>query len=173
MAKEKRIDSAAFQRIMREKTSFAESLRAHQDEKQSVLNEVVKEVRRVKAGAMSKRSFNVSMFRMRKEISRLDTAIRSDIKGVSSASIRSNKLAHRQSPRSFRISTTGVRSFARKRVKRRRAVEKAVTKVRKRTVARRATRRRRTARRTTARRRTVARRTTRRRASRTVTRGKR
>ena len=154
MVKEKRIDPEVFQRMMKEKTAHAEALRTHQDEKQSVLNGIEREIRRVRGGAMARQTFNASMPRMKKELSRLDAAIRRDILGVSSVSQRTNQLAQRQSPRSFRISSRGISTVTRKKTKRRGTIRRAATKTRKTTSARRTTRR--TARSTT--RRTAARR---------------
>ena len=142
MVKEKRMDQSDFATILKEKTALAESIRAHQEEKQSVIDRFNDQVRMYRTGRISKTALSASIPKVRKEFQRLDKAIRADIKSIGSVSRRAAKFAERQTPFSLIISTKGVHRSAKRKATRRKATRRSARRTTaRRTTARRARRR--------------------------------
>jgi len=112
MAIEKKMDESDFSEIVKEVTAVGEMIRTHQDEKQSVMNDFVREKDRYRKGKISKKALDSSAKKVNKELSKIDHAIRKDIRSLASVANQTKKFAAKQAPRTFRASVSGVSGSA-------------------------------------------------------------
>jgi len=108
MAKTKKMDEADFAKMVKEITAVAEMIRTHQDEKQSVLDDFEKEKKRYLSGKISKKAFNSSVKKVNKELSKLDSGIRSGIKKAEVLARRISGFSERQRPKMYSVKLTGI-----------------------------------------------------------------
>lgn len=114
MAKSKKMDESDFQKIVKDITVYAESIRSKQNEKQTVMNSFDIERKRFKSGKISRTGLNASLPKIRKEINRLDKNIRTDIQKLQSTANRVKDFAARQSPEKHKVSPKGISSGKKK-----------------------------------------------------------
>jgi len=108
MATEKTMNESDYAKIVKELAACGELIRTHQDEKQAALDEFDKELQRFKAGKLSQKALASSVKKVNGELSKLDRALRNDIRRVSSVSSRARSMANRQAPRHIRVSMKGT-----------------------------------------------------------------
>ena len=109
MAIEKKMDEYSYEDIVKELSAVGELIRSHQNEKQSVMNDFDKERQRFHAGIISRSALASSIPNVRKLLGDLDKAIRQDIRDIHKIALRTQKFADRQSPKSFRVTLSGLR----------------------------------------------------------------
>lgn len=130
MVTEKEMNQSNFGKIAKEINAFAEVIRSRQDQKQVIIDDFNKECKRYKAGKISKAALASSVPRVRKELQRLNSEIRRNIRNLNRTADRARRFSARQSPKNFRVSLSGVSSASAK--KRHRTHKKKVaTKTRK------------------------------------------
>lgn len=110
MASEKKLDETAFGAIAKEITAFGELVRTHQDEKQAAMDEFDKERERYHIGKISKKALISSVTKINKELKRIDNLIRKDISNLVKTTQQARKFGLKQTPRSFRVSLSGIKS---------------------------------------------------------------
>jgi len=109
MPQEKHMDESEFSKIVKELAAVGELIRTHQEEKQAALDEYDKEMQRYKGGKLSKKALASSVKKVNNELSKLDKALRNDIKRAGSVANRAKQTAGRQAPRHLRVSMAGVK----------------------------------------------------------------
>lgn len=109
MPTEKHMDESEFSKIVKELAAVGELIRTHQEEKQAALDEFDKEMERYKAGKISKKALASSVKKVNGELSKLDRALRADIRRVGSVANRARSTATRQAPKHLRVSMAGVK----------------------------------------------------------------
>ena len=117
MVKTKRMNESAFAKIVREANAVGETIRSHQDEKQSVMNDFIKEKKRYSAGKISKKTLASSAKKSNNEIKVLDKDIRKAIEKVGVILNQAKKFVARQKPKIVRASLVGVRAPKKKKKK--------------------------------------------------------
>ena len=118
MAEEKKLDEAAFAKIVKELAAHGELIRTRQNEKQAVLDHFDSERQSYLHGKISRKAFQSSMRKINKELASLDKSIRDSIKNSTLASKRARKMLARQSPKHFRAKMSGIRTVGKKKAKR-------------------------------------------------------
>lgn len=108
MATEKEMNQTGFIKIAKEINAYAEMIKSRQNQKQVMMNDFDKERERYKAGKISKASLAASVPRVRKEVQRLNNEIRKNISNLHHAADRAKKFATSQTPKSFKISLSGI-----------------------------------------------------------------
>ena len=116
MATEKEMNQSEFEKIAKELTAYAETIRLRQDQKQTAINDFGKERKRYQGGKISKKALASSVPRIRKELQRLNKDIRKNINNLNRISERTKLFAQRQAPKSFRVSLSGISGMAKKKV---------------------------------------------------------
>ena len=119
MVTEKKMDELSYEDIVKELSADGELLRAHQNEKQSVLNDFDSERKRYHTGVISKSALSTSVPMVRKMVRDLDKAIRQDIRNIHKIALKTQKFAERQAPKPFHVALSGIK-FGNKKSKRRR-----------------------------------------------------
>lgn len=114
MAKEKRMNQSSYDKIVKELTSFGELISAHQDEKQSVMNDLYKEVKRFRTGKISRKALASSVPRVNLELNKIDKQIRSRITSIGKTLKKLRRFANNQRPKKFRATMAGVRTHSKK-----------------------------------------------------------
>ena len=119
MVTEKKMDELSYEEIVKELSATGELLRAHQNEKQSVLNDYDGERKRFHNGIIAKTALSSSVPMVRKMVRDLDKAIREDIRNIHKIAVKTQKFADRQAPKAFKVTLSGIK-FGGKKSKRRR-----------------------------------------------------
>jgi hypothetical protein len=109
MPEEKHMDESEYAKIVKELAAVGELIRTHQEEKQAALDEFDKEVERYKGGKISKKALASSVRKVNGELSRLDKALRNDIRRAGSVANRARSMANRQAPKHLRVSMVGLK----------------------------------------------------------------
>jgi len=128
MAKTKKMNESAFAKIVREVNAVGETIKTYQDEKQSVMNDFIREKKRFISGKISRATLASSAKKANKEIKVLDRDIRKAIKRVGVIVGQAKEFVSKQVPKTIRASLAGVRA-PKKKIKKK--VKKARKKVRK------------------------------------------
>lgn len=115
MAKEKRMNPAGFENIAKEITAFAEIIRAKQDQKQTMIRDFAKEKKRYLSGKISKKALAASAPKFRKELQRINSEIKKNVKSLHSVAEKTKRFAAGQFPKDFRVSLSGITSVGKKR----------------------------------------------------------
>ena len=110
MVTEKTMNQTEFEKIAKELSAFAETIRTRQDQKQTAIDDFGREVERYHAGKISKKALASSVPRVRKELQRLNKDIRRNIVNLNRIADRTRKFAVRQAPKTFRVTMGGVQS---------------------------------------------------------------
>jgi hypothetical protein len=108
MATEKEMNQSGFIKIAKEINAYAEVIKSRQNQKQVIMNDFDKERERYKSGKISKVSLASSVPRVRKELQRLNDEIRRNITHLHKAADRAKKFATSQTPKSFKVSLSGI-----------------------------------------------------------------
>ena len=119
MATEKEMNQSSFAKIAKEVNAYAEVIRSRQDQKQVIIDDFNKERKRYQAGKIAKKTLTSSIPRVRRELQRLNTEIRKNIKNLNSTAEKIKKFSARQSPKNFRVSVSGIASSGNKKKKHR------------------------------------------------------
>ena len=131
MAQAKKMNEAAFAKLVKEFHAVGELIRARQDEKQAIIDAFNLEKKRYSAGKLSKKALESSVKKTNKEFARLDKELRRQIAKVNAIGTAAKKLASKQAPKVFRSKTTGI-SLPKKKSKKK--VKKRVVKRKKKAV---------------------------------------
>lgn len=108
MAQSKKMNEAAFAKIVKELDSIGEVILTRQNEKQSVMDDFDKEIARYKKGQISEATVKSSIKKTNAELLRLDKSIRDAIVKVGKNAIKSKEFAARQKPKVFRANLSGL-----------------------------------------------------------------
>lgn len=108
MPEEKKMNESDYAKIVKELAACGELIRTHQDEKQAALDEFDKELDRFKSGKISQKALASSVRKVNNELSKIDKALRNDIRRVASVSSHARSMANRQAPRHIRVSMKGI-----------------------------------------------------------------
>ena len=114
MAKEKLMNQDAYEKIVKELTSYAELIRTRQNEKQSAMDSFDREVKRYRKGRISRKALASSVRRVNKELQKLDKEIRKGIADVKKTAKKVVSFASRQSPKKEKATMVGARSSGRR-----------------------------------------------------------
>ena len=128
MAKTKRMNESAFAKIVREANAVGETIRTYQDEKQSVMNDFIREKKRFANGKISRATLASSAKKTNKEIKVLDKDIRKAIEKVGAIANQAKKFVSRQRPKTIKASLAGVKGPKKKKKKVKKAVKKKAKK---------------------------------------------
>lgn len=109
MAQSKKMNEAAFAKLVKELNSVGEFILTKQNEKQSVMDDFEKERARFKSGKISEASLVSSSKKVNLELERLDKGIREAILKVGKISSDSKEFAGKQKPKVFRSSVSGLK----------------------------------------------------------------
>lgn len=112
MSKAKKMDEFGFQKIVKDLTVYGEIIRSRQNQKQSVMDDFVKERKRLKAGKISKSGVRASVPRIKKELDRLDKSIRLNILRLKKTANKVKNFAAKQSPKKEIVSVSGISGAA-------------------------------------------------------------
>jgi len=108
MVKALQLDTKKLDKLVRDFNSFGETIRARQDEKQSVIDSFEDEKKRFKSGKISKATLLSSKSKTNDELKRLDKEIRNAMSKAKTVEENLKKLISKQSPKSMRASESGV-----------------------------------------------------------------
>ena len=109
MAQSKKMNEARFAKLIKELDSVGEVILTKQDEKQSVMDDFVKEKNRYAKGRISEDTLISSSRKVNLELMRLDKGIREAIAKVGKLSTNAKEFASNQAPKVFRTSVSGIR----------------------------------------------------------------
>jgi hypothetical protein len=112
MTEEKKLNEAAFAKIVKEISAHGELIRTRQNEKQAVLNHFRSERQSYLNGKISRKAFESSVRKVNKELSGLDSSIRKSIKNMMHLSNSAKKMAASQSPRHLRATMSGIKDIS-------------------------------------------------------------
>ena len=124
MATEKTMDQSEFEKIAKELSAYAETIRSRQDQKQTTINDFGKERKRYHEGKISKKALATSVPRVRKELQRLNKDIRKNINNLNRVAARTKTFAQHQTPKNFKVSLSGVSGSAPKKAHHHKATHK-------------------------------------------------
>ena len=109
MAQSKKMNEARFAKLTKELDSVGEVILTKQDEKQSVMDDFVKERNRYAKGRISEDTLISSSRKVNLELMRLDKGIREAIARVGKISTNAKEFASNQAPKVFRTSVSGIK----------------------------------------------------------------
>ena len=109
MAIEKKMNEVRYEDIVKELSAAGELLRAHQNEKQSVMNDFDSERKRYHTGVISRTALASSVPMVRKMLRDLDKAIKQDIRNIHKIAVKTQKFANRQAPKAFHVTPSGIK----------------------------------------------------------------
>ena len=114
MPNEKMMNEFKFAKLVKELNSLGETIRTRQEEKQAVLNEYEKEVKRHKTGRISKDTVIASSKSANKELQRLDLSIRTLIQRENKLLVSMREFIGKQAPTPLKATTKGAVSSRKK-----------------------------------------------------------
>ena len=129
MVRVKKMNESFFVKLLKDFNVAGELVRARQEEKQGLLDEVDKTCKRFFFGKISERTLTSSVKKTNKELQRLDKNIRENIRKARSASDRAAKLTSNQAPIGYRATLSGITGGDKKKKKAKRKVKRTKKKV--------------------------------------------
>ena len=121
-ANTKKLDESKLASVIKELHSLGELIRARQEEKQSIIEELESERGRYSVGKISKKALESSVAKTNKEFLRLDKEIRRQIARANALGNMAKSLSSQQAPKVFRAKTSGIFLLVKKAKKAKRKV---------------------------------------------------
>ena len=125
MVKTKKMNEATFAKIVKEADAVGETIRSFQDEKQSVMDDFIREKKRFMRGKISRATLVSSAKKSNRELKVLDRDIKKSIKRVEVIANEAKKFVAKQKPRTIRASLKGVKGPKKKKKEKKKAKKKA------------------------------------------------
>lgn len=110
MVKEKKIDDAAYGKLMKELTSISQMIRIDQKEKQATMDSFDREVKMYRAGKISQKALRASVPKTSKVVQKLDKTLKGHIQRAVKAHRRAIALMEKQDPNKFKVTMHGMKT---------------------------------------------------------------